>query len=50
MTFFPLNWFATDLLIHRYCRPLAPGTTVALFESFSENFNCKWTTGILELQ
>ena len=50
MTFFPLNWFATDLSIHRNCRPLAPSTMAALFESFSENLNCTWTTGILELQ
>ena len=50
MIFFPLNWFATDLPIHRNCRPLAPGTMAALFESFSENFNCAWTSGILELQ
>ena len=38
--FFPLNWFATDLSIHRNCRPLAPGTMAALLESFSENHNC----------
>ena len=50
MTFFRLHWFATNLAIHHNCRSLAPGTVAALFESFSENFNCTWTTILLELQ